>query len=290
MATPAQPLDGNYKPIPSVYDPTGLQFVAPQASTVATSSDGTKYAASLVQQVASSSANGTLQNAAAANGNGTALALLGNASVIFTVNMSGFTGTVNFEVTEDNTNWDPLQTQQEGNNLITTYVTGSTTTAIHLYEGSTAGLQSVRARISGYSAGTVTVTAHAIPVSDAPRVVNAVVVAQPTATTASAAVAANTSNSATLSAVAAQTNYITGFTVTTQGGTGAAAGAVTVTGVKGGTLTFEVGAAASNPVQFIHTFPQPLPASAVNTAIVVNVPALGANTGAAACTVYGYVL
>lgn len=290
MATPAQPLDGNYKPIPSVYDPTGLQFVAPQASTVATSSDGTKYAASLVQQVASSSANGTLQNAAAANGNGTALALLGNASVIFTVNMSGFTGTVNFEVTEDNTNWDPLQTQQEGTNLITTYVTGSTTTAIHLYEGSTAGLQSVRARISGYSAGTVTVTAHAIPVSDAPRVVNAVVVAQPTATTASAAVAANTSNSATLSAVAAQTNYITGFTVTTQGGTGAAAGAVTVTGVKGGTLTFEVGAAASNPVQFIHTFPQPLPASAVNTAIVVNVPALGANTGAAACTVYGYVL
>jgi|SRR5579859_7300 len=289
MATPAQPLDGNYKPIPSVYDPTGLQFVAQQASTVATASDGTKYAPSLVQQVASSSANGTLQNAAAGNGNGTALALLGNASVIFTVNMAGFTGTVNFEVTEDNTNWDPLQVQQEGTNLITTYVTGSTTTATHLYEGSTAGLQSVRARVSGYSAGSVTVTAHAIPVPDAPRVVNAVVVAQPTATSNSAAVAANTSNSATLAAVAGQTNYITGFSVTTQGGTGAAAGAVTVTGVKGGTLTFEVGAAANNPVTFIHTFPQPLPASAVNTAITVNVPALGATTGAAAATIYGYV-
>src|SRR5579859_4920597 len=149
MATPAQPLDGNYKQIPSVYDPTGLQFVAPQASTVSTSSDGTKYAASLVQQVAASSVNGTLQNAAGANGNGTPLALLGMASVILTVTMTGFTGTVNFEVTEDNTNYDPLQCQQEGTNVITTSVTGSTTTSTHLYEGSVAGLQSIRARTSG---------------------------------------------------------------------------------------------------------------------------------------------
>jgi hypothetical protein len=128
----------------------------------------------VVQQAPTSAVNGTLQNAAAANGNGTPLALLGSASIIFTVNMSGFTGTVNFECTEDNTNYDPLQVQQEGTNLITTSVTGSTTTSIHLYEASVAGLQSVRARISGFSAGTVTVTAHAIPTTDASRVVNAV--------------------------------------------------------------------------------------------------------------------
>ena len=174
MATPAQPLDGNYKPILSQYDATGLQFVAQQAGTVATSTDGTKYAPTLYQPVAAASVNGTLQNAQSGSANGTPLALLGNASVILTVTMTGFTGTVNFEVTEDNTNYDPLQCQQEGTNVITTSVTGSTTTSTHLYEGSVAGLQSIRARTSGVSAGTVTVTAHAIPVPDAPRVLNAV--------------------------------------------------------------------------------------------------------------------
>src|SRR5690349_16030812 len=64
--------------------------------------------------------------------------------------------------------------------------------------------------------------------------------AQKTFVTGSAAVAANTSNSAALPAVSAKTNYITGFSVTTQGGTGAAAGAVTITGTITGTLTFEV--------------------------------------------------
>lgn len=129
-----------------------------------------------VVQQSTASVNGTLQNAQASSANGTALALLGSASIIFTVNMAGFTGTVNFECTEDNTNWDPLQVQQEGTNSIVTSVTGSTTTAVHLYEASVAGLQSVRARTSGAAAGTVTVTAHAIPTTDASRVVNAVAV------------------------------------------------------------------------------------------------------------------
>jgi hypothetical protein len=265
-----------------------------------------------VQQQATAAVNGTLQNAANANGAGTVLSLLGSASIIFTVNQSGFTGTVNFECTEDNTNWDPLQTQQVGTNTITTTVTGSTTTSIHLYEASVAGFQSVRARVSGYSAGTVTVTAHAIPTTDASRVVNnnpygknvtagdtplaadsggalrVSLQAQQTPVTGSAAVAVNTSNSASLSAVASKTNYITGFSVTTQGGSAAAGGAVTITGIITGTLTFEVGAAAGNPVQVYVQFPSPIPASAANTAITLTVPALGANTGAAACTIYGY--
>lgn len=112
---------------------------------------------------------------------------------------------------------------------------------------------------------------------------------QGTPVTGSAAVAVNTSNSASLPAVASKTNYITGFSVTTQGGSAAAAGAVTITGTITGTLTFEVGGAAGNPVQVFVQFPSPIPASATNTAITVNVPALGANTGAAACTIYGFV-
>ena len=113
--------------------------------------------------------------------------------------------------------------------------------------------------------------------------------AEKTPVTGSAAVAVNNSNTATLPAISSKTNYITGFSVTTQGGSAAAAGAVTVTGVITGTLTFEAGSAANNPVQMFVTFPSPIPASAVNTAIAVVVPALGANTGAAACTIYGYV-
>lgn len=173
MAGNSEPLDGNYKPINAVLTP-GQGLVVPQGGTLATdSATGLQYAPTIVQQSAAAT-NVTLQNAAAANGNGTLLPVLGNASVIFTVTMTGFTGTVNFECSEDNTNYDPLQVQQEGTNLITTSITGSTTTSTHLYEGSVAGLQSVRARVSGFSAGTVTVTAHAIASTDAPRAINAV--------------------------------------------------------------------------------------------------------------------
>jgi len=112
---------------------------------------------------------------------------------------------------------------------------------------------------------------------------------QNTFVTGSAAVAANTSNSASLPAVAGKTNYMTGFSVTTQGGSSAAAGAVTITGTVTGTLTYEVGAAANSPLMLHVNFSSPIPASAANTAITVNVPALGATTGAAACTIYGFV-
>lgn len=163
MAAPQQLI----LPYPIVANPT---YLVDSSGNTITSSNALPVT---LQQT--SNVNGTLQNAQSGSANGTALALLGSASIIFTVNMAGFTGTVNFECTEDNTNWDPLQTQQEGTNLITTSVTGSTTTSVHLYEASVAGLQSVRARTSGAAAGTVTVTAHAIPTTDASRTVQAVI-------------------------------------------------------------------------------------------------------------------
>lgn len=289
---------------------------------------------------AAASVSGTLQNAATATGNGTPLPVLGLSSVAATV--TGITtATITWEATEDNTNWSSVNAVQSGTNTI-----GTTATANGDYVLSCAGFQQVRARISAYTSGTITVTAHAVPSQNEPRVVNANIVAgsavigsttiqatsgtaltadqtnsilktslygkntaaadtnvsvdsggavrvslqgNQTPVTGSAAVAANTSNSAALPAVASKTNYVTGFSVTTQGGTGAAAGAVTLTGVITGTMTFEAGAAANNPVQMFVTFPAPIPASAVNTAITVNVPTLGANTGAAACTIYGFV-
>lgn len=177
MALPqSQAIDGNGRTIEWVgWDPVNNQFVVAQSApgTPATGQQFS-YGPMVVQQNAAQSVNGTLQSAQAGNANGTPLSLLGMASVILTVTMTGFTGTINFEVTEDNANFDPVQVQQEGLNLITTSIVGNVTTSTHVYEASVAGLQAIRARTSGVSAGSVTVTAHAIPVPDAPRAQNAV--------------------------------------------------------------------------------------------------------------------
>jgi hypothetical protein len=106
---------------------------------------------------------------------------------------------------------------------------------------------------------------------------------------ANTAVAANTACAATMAAVAAKTNYLTALNVSTQGGTAAAAGTLSITGLLGGTITLELGAAANNPVNFTLTFPTPLPANAVNVAIVATAAALGATTGACAVTLFGFV-
>lgn len=104
---------------------------------------------------------------------------------------------------------------------------------------------------------------------------------------------ANASAVAALPAVAAKTNYISGFEVT---GTGATAGLpvlVTIAGVLGGTLTYvyaaAVGALVSN-TPLIVRFEPPLPASAVNTAITATVPALGAGNTNSAVVIHGYVV
>lgn len=113
-----------------------------------------------------------------------------------------------------------------------------------------------------------------------------------TLTIGSGNVAAAAANS-TLPAVAGKTNYITGFDVYGSGATAGSVILVTVTGLAGGTLTFPftvpTGAAvAATPLQV--RFPFPIPASAVNTAIVVNVPSFGAGNTNAASLVYGFVL
>lgn len=117
---------------------------------------------------------GALQTAQAGNANGTPLTITGMGSVLFEVIMTGFTGTVNFEGAGPNANYDPLWVNQLGTNTIALTTVGSTTTATHLYElANASGLQTIRARTSGVSAGTVTVNAYALPFTLGPRVVNA---------------------------------------------------------------------------------------------------------------------
>lgn len=91
---------------------------------------------------------------------------------------------------------------------------------------------------------------------------------------------ANASGVATIPAVVGQKAWITGFEITGSGATAGLPVTVTVTGlgVAGGTLTYtysaSVGVLVANQPLSVE-FPEPLPASANNTSIVVTCPALG---------------
>jgi hypothetical protein len=90
---------------------------------------------------------------------------------------------------------------------------------------------------------------------------------------------ANASAAATLTGTATTTVYISGFEVTGAGATAASVATVTVAGLLGGTrhytYTFPAGATVACTPLLVR-FDPPLPASAVNTAIVVTCPASGA--------------
>lgn len=114
-----------------------------------------------------------------------------------------------------------------------------------------------------------------------------------TALHASSGNQANAPAVATLPAVAGVTNYVTGFMISAGGATAAALVVATLTGLLGGTASIVYGAVlgatlADQPV--IVTFPNPIPASAVNTAIVLTLPALGAGNTNAVVELFGYQL
>lgn len=100
--------------------------------------------------------------------------------------------------------------------------------------------------------------------------------------------------SATLLGVAGETTYLAGFTVDGLGATAGSVIEVTVTGLLGGTLRYKVTIPAgvllevANPLYI--EFARPIPASAVNTAIVVAVPSFGAGNTSAVVGARGYQL
>lgn len=98
---------------------------------------------------------------------------------------------------------------------------------------------------------------------------------------------------ATMPAVAGQTNYITGFEITAGGATAAAVVDATVAGLLGGTATYVYGAPAGAGVPatpLVVTFNPPIPASAANVAIVVTLPSLGAGNTKARINLRGFLL
>jgi hypothetical protein len=96
-----------------------------------------------------------LQAAAAATGNGTVFPMGGRQSAVFQVTGT-FVGTVTWEGTVDGTNWGGVAVADLAS---TTRARALTTTApaIVLLDGA-GGLQSVRARVSAWTSGTITVT------------------------------------------------------------------------------------------------------------------------------------
>lgn len=103
---------------------------------------------------------------------------------------------------------------------------------------------------------------------------------------------ANAIATATLAAVAGKTNYCTGFEITAGGATAASAVTAALTGLLGGTMNYGYGAplgAGVPGVPLCVTFDPPLPASAVNTAVSISLPALGAGNAIASVNIHGYV-
>lgn len=96
-----------------------------------------------------------------------------------------------------------------------------------------------------------------------------------------------------LAAAAGKTTFVTGFIITGAGATGASVITVTITGVIGGTMSFKlaiVAGATLAQTPLAITFARPIPASATNTAITLNVPSFGAGNTDAAAVITGYQL
>ena len=96
---------------------------------------------------------------------------------------------------------------------------------------------------------------------------------------------------ATLPAVAGKTNFISGLAITGMGATAAGQALATLAGLLGGTMTLVVPAPAGATVgiaPLVLQFNPPLQASAVNTAITLTLPTLGAGNLHAAVSAWGY--
>lgn len=97
----------------------------------------------------------------------------------------------------------------------------------------------------------------------------------------------------TFSAVASQTNYLSGFDITGAGATGASVILATITGLLGGTRTYALAIPAgvtTGVTPLAVEFNPPLQASAANIAIVVSAPSFGAGNTNAVVNAQGYLL
>lgn len=89
-----------------------------------------------------------------------------------------------------------------------------------------------------------------------------------------------------MAAISNKTNWVCHIEVTSGGTTTPALTAVTITGLLGGTMTIEYWPSFSTPL--VRDFAPCLQGSGINTALTLNVPALGAGTSGVAATITGF--
>ena len=104
----------------------------------------------------------TMQNAATATGNGTALAVSGYGAACLQIT-GNFVGTVVFEGTADGVNYVTIPAMARGGSAV------FSASAPGLYDVDCRGLVSIRARISSYTSGSITVVGVAEPFAGAYR-------------------------------------------------------------------------------------------------------------------------
>lgn len=109
----------------------------------------------------------TMQNAAAATGNGTSLNVSGFAVAILSVTGT-FVGTLTFEVSTDDSTWVAILAHQVG----VAGALGTTATTTGDFRVNVAGYKSIRARISAYTSGSITVRGYSTPLAAHPTTVS----------------------------------------------------------------------------------------------------------------------
>lgn len=101
----------------------------------------------------------------------------------------------------------------------------------------------------------------------------------------------NTGNTCTLTGAASKFTYITSLTCSAGGATGASLGTMTITGLVGGTQSYAIAFPAGVSAQAtfpVFSFNKPVQSSAVNTNIVITLPAGGSGNTFEACNANGF--
>jgi len=233
-------------------------------------------------------------------------------TVIFTVvPTSALTaGAVTFEA-YDGFNWVTIKAPRTDSYLTDATFTLSGNPGQHSWQVPVAGYPQARVRLSTAMTGTGSTTIVSI-VSSAPDTSLVTVGLDPTSPlpagtntlgnvgvlpytgvqtpVANSATAAATAIAPVLAAQAGKTNYIAGFEITGGGATAASVITATITGTAT-TLSYAIPIPAGvtlgiNPV--IVKFMPPIPASAINTAITLNVPSFGAGNTIEAGVIHGF--
>jgi hypothetical protein len=142
----------------------GQATMANSAPVVVSSDQSTLPVSQLAATVPAST---TLQNAAGATGNGTSLNVSGYAVAILSVTGT-FSATLTFEVSLDDSTWVSILAHQVG----VSGSLGTTATTTGDYRINVAGYKSVRARVSAFTSGAVTVKGYSTPLAGHPTTVS----------------------------------------------------------------------------------------------------------------------